>query len=414
LMVDGILAYRGVDYTRPADALGDPSNTDPAYIIANSGTAQLRNYAASPFIAVASDFGVPRLNIALGLSAPFGGGASWSKSTVLTSEQEAAHPGASDGPQRWWSIDSSLKVIYFTLAGSYKVHKRLSFGLSVNYASASIDTVRARNTDGSDDLVDPVTGALKEGRSYLSAKGGALSVGAGVLWRPAKGVRVGYSYQSSPGFGEDLRLKGELSPLVSNQPAPAEPTSVEFLQALPDVHRLGASWRINKRWEARLFGDYVRWSLFKRQCVVQEEGDPCEIDANDVARSAVTLNIARAWQDAWGVRGGVSYWLTPAVETYAGAGYDGNAAPDAGADPSLFDMDKYSAALGARVTLLDGALRLSATYTQVFYETRTIEVVRDASGAPTNGFKSISKGPSAAGTYEQAVSVGNLNAEYRF
>lgn len=412
LMVDGILASRSVDYTRPLEAVTDPMNAGGLSGLANSGTAQLRNYAASPFIAVASDFGIPELSVAFGLSAPFGGGASWSQNSALSAEQLAQHPGANDGAQRWWSIDSSLKVLYYTLAASYKVHKRLSLGVSLNYASASIDTVRARNTDGSDDLVDPSTGKLKEGRSYLSAKGGALSVGAGVLWRPRRGLRVGYSYQSSPNFGEEMRLKGDLYPVVANQATPAA-TPVEFLQALPDIHRLGASWRLNKQWAVRLFGDYTRWSLFKRQCVVQEADDPCTIDANDAAQSAVTLNIARNWQDAWGVRGGASYWLMPSLETYVGAGYDGNAAPDAGADPSLFDMDKYSAALGARLSLLDGAMRLSATYTQVFYTTRTIEVTTDG-GVPTNGFKSISKGPSAAGTYEQSVGVANLNVEYRF
>ncbi len=414
LMIDGMLAHRSVDYTRPAGALGDQGNADSAYLAANSGTARLRNYAASPFIAVASDFGVPRLNVAFGFYAPFGGGASWGKNGSLSDAAVAAHPGANDGQQRWWSIDSSLKVLYFTLAASYKFHKSLSLGLSANYVSASIDTVRARNTDGSDDLVDPSTGNLKEGRSYLNAKGGALSLGVGLLWRPAKGLRVGYSYQSSPKFGEEMRLKGELSPIVGNQPAPTSSSSVELLQALPDIHRLGASWKLNKRWAVRLFGDYVRWSLFKRQCVVQEEGDSCAINANDVAQTAVTLNIARNWQDAWGVRGGASYWLTPALETYLGAGYDGNAAPDAGADPSLFDMNKYSAALGARLSLLESQLRLSATYTQVFYESRTIPVVKSDSGAPTNGFTGISKGPSAAGTYEQSVGVFNLNAEYRF
>ena len=109
LMIDGTLAHRSVDYTRPESAIssvGSGTPNDALHI--NSGTAQLRNFAGSPFFSVASDFGVPKLTVAFGFYVPFGGGASWSKNGKVPMKR-ASVPGAIDGQQRWWSIDSSLR-----------------------------------------------------------------------------------------------------------------------------------------------------------------------------------------------------------------------------------------------------------------------------------------------------------------
>jgi long-chain fatty acid transport protein len=427
LMIDGTLAYRSVDYTRPEGAVQHPMNAGGDSLALNSGTAELRNFAGSPFIAVGSDLGIPKLNVALGLFAPFGGGASWSERSGVSEAQTSAYPGVQDGTQRWWSIDSSLKVLYVSLGASYEVHPTLSVGLAANLVMSSIDTVRARNTDGSDDLTFDITGEqrLLEGRSYLNASGRDVSVGAGVLWSPTQTVRVGYSYQSQPGFGDAEPMEGELWSVVRDGSAPTNSQPIDFHQELPDIHRLGVSWRASERVELRLFGDYVRWSVFQDQCVASKP-KPNEPDAgrstictvNDLGvaleNSDATLNIKRNWVDAWGMRAGASYWLTPGVELYAGAGYDGNAASDEGTDPSLFDMNKYSAALGARLSFLEDRLALAFTYTQVFYETRELGVTLNDAGEPSNPFTGASNGPSAAGTYEQSIGVGNLNMEYHF
>ena len=167
---------------------------------------------------------------------------------------------------------------------------------------------------------------------------------------------------------------------------------------------------IDEGWEGRLFVDYVRWSVFDRQCVLSDPEGDCDLD-NPTA--PITLNINKNWQNAFGVRLGGSYWLSPSAELYLGTGYDSNAAPDLGVDPSLFDMDKFSAALGARLNILS-SMRLGLTFTQVIYMTREIDVVKNDDGKASNGYKGVSSGPSAAGTYEQAVSVLKLYAEYSF
>ena len=61
LMIDATLAHRSVDYTRPESAIASPGVGTPNDVLhINSGTAQLRNFAAAPFFSVAlSDFAFP-------------------------------------------------------------------------------------------------------------------------------------------------------------------------------------------------------------------------------------------------------------------------------------------------------------------------------------------------------------------
>ena len=104
-----------------------------------------------------------------------------------------------------------MKAIYISLAAAYKVSDQLSIGLSANRISTSIDTIRARTVPApdTDNLVND-SGFPIEGRSYLNATASTTySVGVGVLYQPNENWRIGYSYQSQPGFGE-MRLKGDL------------------------------------------------------------------------------------------------------------------------------------------------------------------------------------------------------------
>ena len=410
LMIDGTFAHRSVDFTRAEEAISSPgvgTPSDALYI--NSGQAQLRNWATAPFISLAHDFGIPKLSVALGVFAPFGGGASWSENDQVTAEQRALYPGAQDGQQRWWSIDSSLKSIYISLAAAYQLNEQLSFGFAINRVNTSIDTVRARTVpEPETDNIVNTSGRSIEGRSFLNAASSTFSIGAGVMYQPNKNIRIGYSYQSQPGFGE-MRLEGDLK--VTDDNKIRDPQQTVLVMSLPDIHRLGFQYGQKGQWEMRLFADYVRWRVFDRQCLLSKLDAECDLNDTQVP---IVLNINKNWKDAYGVRLGGSYWLTPQTELYLGGGYDANAAPDQGVDPSLFDMDKLSGALGARLSLLEEKMRLGLTFTQVFYFARDIPVVKNEDGQATNGFTGYSRGPSAAGKYEQAVSVANLYMEYQF
>lgn len=404
LYLDGAFAFRSAQYDRPAGAISDPGGGTPTdAIAANAGEASLSNLAVIPFGAVVSDLGVENLGVGLGVYVPLGGSASWDRNER---DFGPAFPGAEDGVQRWFTIEGTIRSLYLTAAGAYRIPSLgLSFGAGLNVIQSEVNTVRARNLDGSDDLVHS-DGSPKEGRSLIDVNSWDLGFSAGLIWEPAERVWIGASYQSQPGFGE-ITLKGKLSTRFPGSKVTED--DVELTQSLPDIWRLGARWQPDDRWELRLFGEYARWSVLQNQCIFSEGGS-CTIEEDGSASadsSGVIQNIPRRWRDGFNVRAGASHWFVPSVEGYLGVGYDTNAIPDRTLDPSLYDMNKITASAGARVKINDW-WAVSGTFTQVFYFTRDIEI------GDSQGFLAPSAQPNAAGTYSQAVSVIDVSTEFRF
>ena len=72
---------RFIRYTRPASALSPDtaSVSDPAYVKANTGTAQMSNLLALPYLGVNTDFGTKNLRAGYAFYIPFGGLATWNR-----------------------------------------------------------------------------------------------------------------------------------------------------------------------------------------------------------------------------------------------------------------------------------------------------------------------------------------------
>ncbi len=414
--VEGLFAMRSATYVRPASAIDNTGTGTPDDAVsANAGTATLSNRAAAPFIAVASDFGVKNLGVAAGLYVPFGGSAEWDKNSAYVGS--TVYPGAEDGVARWSSINGSAKSIYATLAGAYRFPKqRISVGVGLNLVMTSVNTLRARNTDGTDDLVSSV-GGLQEGRGLVNVSNKSMSFSAGVIWEPIEKLWLGASYQARPGF-RALQLKGTLDSKLGVSPSSQSEISLRW--SLPDVARLGARYRPSDKIELRVFGEFVRWSVLDDHCGINaaEADKGCKLDARGNSRAdgaAVLFNVPREWNNAFGVRAGGSYWLQSALELFGGLGFDSNAVPDKTLDPGLMDMNKMSFSIGARYEVLPGRLQILATATQVVYFDRSLEPrPQDGSGNPIAPFDPPSRAPDFAGDYSQSVSVLNLGLEYMF
>ncbi|MFV8750403.1 OmpP1/FadL family transporter [Nannocystaceae bacterium ST9] len=429
IFVDGTIAFRGITYTRPDSAVdpqpGGTNNVSLDYANgANNGTNKLFNVVGAPFIGATSDFGTDFFYAGLSLSVPFGGGSTWKKNEAFS--DSAQFPGAVDGPQRWHTIDGTIRSFYFTGAVAFKIKAaKMTIGVSGSAIRSSIDTIRARNPDGTDNLVSGNSEdmfALKEGRSWLKADGWQGGFAAGVTFEPLDNkLWIGASYTSQPNVAGGMTLKGTLTNIFATG-QPSE-TKIELTQTLPDIVRLGFRVRPIPKLEIRLYADYTRWSVFDKQCILdaKEPGRKCEFDNPENAIDdptnfggigpnvkGVAQHLPRYWKDAGGVRLGVGYFFLDNLEAYVGLGYDSSAIPVQTADPSLFDMNKFSISLG---TLWQAHKRVAmgVTLTQLIY------MKMDTKGQNALAkYQAPTRQPDANGVYKQWLTVGNLYLQFSF
>jgi long-chain fatty acid transport protein len=419
IYVEGNFAYRSVDYKRPEGAInnvrgpGDTASGTPEDAVsANSGTATLRNLIVSPFIAAITDLGVPNLGVGVGFYVPFGGQASWDKNDEY--EGSSQYPGAEDGVQRWSTIEGELRSMYFPAAAAYRLPgPRLSFGAGLHVIRSNLWTVRARNAQGTDDMVTG-SGDLLEGRSQIETSGVHLGAGAGVIWEPADRVWIGASYQSKPGFGE-RHQSGTLTNKLGN--TPAEESDIHLVQTLPDIIRLGGRWQPNDRLELRMSGEMQRWSSFDKQCFVQAGDDSdCALEEDGSAADGATgivVNIPRWWHDSYGLRGGASFWVTPGLELNGGLNFDTSAVPDRTIDASLLDQNKLTTLAGVRWDATP-FMRLAVTFNNVFYFTRNVKPRSRSASDDLEPPSPPSTVPDGGGSYKQNVFYVNLGTEMMF
>jgi long-chain fatty acid transport protein len=419
IYAEGVLAWRTLDYERPEGAISNviegegEQGTPSGDVDVNSGKGSLSDVLASPFLGVVTDLGVPNLGVGLAFYVPFGGQSTWDKNDDFEGDQ--MYPGAEDGVQRWSVISGEIRSLYGTLAGAYRFPGlRLAIGAGFSVIQSNVYTVRARNVQGTDDVIS-ATGGIAEGRSLIDVSGTHIAASAGVNWEAMPGLWIAASYTSQPGFGNSTQ-SGTLTNKFGT--GPAEENDIRFEQELPDTVRLGARYSVTPELELRLSADYQRWSVLEHQCLLAadvEDNARCELNedgsyAEGQDPAEIIVNIPRQWDDTFGVRAGASYWLVPELEVNGGVNYDTSAVPDKTADPSLIDADKIIALAGVRWAALPDQLLLALTVNNVFYFKRTVDPREDGD----IGTVTPSTVPDGAGTYEQNVLFVNLGAEYRF
>jgi long-subunit fatty acid transport protein len=125
-------------------------------------------------------------------------------------------------------------------------------------------------------------------------------------------------------------------------------------------------------------------------CATRPDGSRVHPQADPVIQV-----FQRRWHDAFGAQASGSYFVSSAVELVAGAGFDGNAIPDATLDPALYDMNKLTFSAGG-VYLLGDHVRLLLTLTEV------VGLARDTRGASGNDSLALpSRQPGNQGAYTQ-------------
>jgi long-chain fatty acid transport protein len=334
------------------------------------------------------------------ISVPFGGRVSWPKSDTFAGG--SMYPLATDGVQRWHSIEGSLTYIYNSLALAYRLGP-LSFGVSANLINSSVSSKKARTLAGNTDTE-------REGRIGLDVSGVQGSFGIGALFEAIeRTLWLSASYQAQPGLGA-MRLKGKATVDISGSAT----YDVTFDQALPDIVRVGARYRPEPAIELRLYGDMTRWSVLKTQCTANA-GYPCKVygsgpqeGADAGGSGSVLLNLRRQWQDTFGLHLGGSDWVSQSLELFAGAGFETAAAPDATLDTELTDGTNVLASVGARIEVgnkwfFGGSLRYL-----YFFERNNIGKSELAKPLVST------RQPDAGGIYTQWITILNANIEKEF
>lgn len=386
LFVDGNFAWRKVSYQHDRSSTDDPAAPDGA----NDGRAKLFNILGSPMLGVTGKFG--DFAVGAGFYTPFGGQSEWDKNEAF--KDDPTYPGPYDGVQRWYVMNGTIRSSFITGAAAYHLRNaRLSIGLSGNLILSKTSTVRAKTAAGDNELAS-------EGRAYLDVTGTDWSMGVGLLYEAIeKKLWLGASYQSRPNFSGMKPMTGkQVTFLAFPGGASSEnDEDVELWHDIPDVYRLGGRYRPAEDLELRLFGDYTRWSVLERHVVKSMETD------------SFVLDQKRDWKDTWGVRAGVSKWLSKPFEGFVGAGFSSNAVPDETLEPGLADWDGFSFTAGGRYQILE-KLHAALSYTQLIY------LPRDTTGKSvlTVPPGTAPPSPDSGGSYKQMVGVVNVNVDVAF
>ncbi len=384
------LAWHGASYDRTETTSPDPAMAPGA----NVGTARVSDVLTAPALAVS--YRLQDFVLGAGFYVPFAGLQSWSGGGELYPQ----YPGTRDGSSRWHFLEGGTSSLYGSLGASYTIRAlRLSVGAAANLVYNTLEFTRALNAAGNDNIAT-------EGRSYLDVGAVTGSFALGILSEVvAKKLWIGLSYQAPPGLYKDISMDGKTRILLGGV-TPTE-SKVSLKQAMPDIIRFALRVRPAERYELRVFGDFTRWSVFDRQCLVHRGGS-CGLNADGslTANSDVVLNQPRNWRNTFALRVGGSYFFSPTWEGFVGLGYDSNAIPAGTLDASLIDGHDLTYTVGARALFADRFGVLLALGYQHWLE-------RDTTGkSRLDRYVPPSRLPTSGGVYNQQAALLNLLLEY--
>jgi long-chain fatty acid transport protein len=348
--------------------------TTPDEVRYNSGEATLATVGVLPLLAAGytGDLGDMKLGGAVGVFPTFGGIAEWDKK-----ESSPTFPGVVDGPQRWANIGTSFVVLHYT-AGVSATFEQIGLGLgaSIGLVSAQIDTVRARNLNETDALVDS-SGVIQEGRAHFDGSDTdfALSFGASL---EQETITAGLNVR--PGF--ELDLQGPIRQAYATNPPTTEDGRLNM--ALPTLVNAAVT-PVFWPFEITAAAEYAGWSAVEAHNVF------------DADTGAPILEIPRKLEDTIGVKlipgwHFDEHWMAALM-----LGYETSSVPTETLEPGFMDAPKLHVGLGGRLELEHVKVSVSWHRDQFF------EVEADDS----------IQAPAANGTYNDHRDFFNVTVEGR-
>ncbi|HEY0525145.1 MAG TPA: outer membrane protein transport protein [Stellaceae bacterium] len=274
---------------------------------------------------------------------------------------------------RYDSLKTDLATIDVAPSVAYRVADWLSVGAGVDIQRADATLANALPNPLAPGGPSPAT----DGR--LTAEGGDWSAGfnIGLLVKPVKNLRLGFSYRSAITHTLSGQVTTEFAGAVTRQDVSGD-------LDLPDIANFGAAWDVTPRLTLLAQLNYYGWSRFKELRLHVAGG-------SDIA-------IAENYRDTFGGSIGARYKLTDRWSVRTGFQYDETPTRDDFRSTSVPDSNRYWTALGVSYEITSG-IGVDLSYAHLF--------TRDASINHTTAFPALGTTAVTQGvTHDSADVVG--------
>lgn len=298
---------------KPSIRFNDQGSTTVTGARLNGGEGgDAGSWAAVPALYYATDV-MPGMRFGIGLQSAFG----------LKTEYDNGWAG------RYHALKSELKTVNLNPTLAYAVNDRWSIGLGVSAQYAKVELSRAIDFGsvcaGSLGLARCVPSGFlpqaRDGKVTLDGDEWAFGFNLGALYMPTPAMRFGLSHRSSiqhklsGGSARFDRPAGLSGPLAAAS-AFAD-SGVSATLDLPETVNLSAYVGLDNKWA--LLGDlnWTRWSRFEELRVKFDNGSPDSV-VKEAWRNTVRAGagVNYRYNDAWLLRGGLSYEPSPVKDAF--------------------------------------------------------------------------------------------------
>jgi len=348
LTIDGTLVSRDASYDRTIrPAPENPYADQPGVQETNVGLATSSTLAILPYMAASGGWELNRIRIGVGLGVhpAYGGTASWDQNPNAPAE----FPGGLDGTQRWSGIASKFLIIHYTAAAAVTFSEiGVSLGVGVSYVSGEIETVRARNVNRGEALLDE-RGVMQEGRIFFLGDDNTIALNLGLSY---DNEHITASVHFRQGY--NLNIFGDLNQAYGTQP----PIRVQAFLDFPTPHVLQSALTFRRGGaEMTVMADYSTWSRMIANRIFVEKDPP-----------DLLLLIPRNLVNTVSFRAMFGWNFSPSFNLTGMIGVDPSAVPEDTIDAALSDAFKIQLGIGLRAPLHPNIL-LRTSYTQDFFQT---------------------------------------------
>ncbi|MFT7578469.1 MAG: long-chain fatty acid transport protein [Myxococcota bacterium] len=331
---------------------------DPGYA---GGFPEVSNEGApfiDPSLGIATNFGLDNWVFALGVYGPYAGSNEWDP----------------DGPQRYSLHSLEAVQIFGQLSAAYRVNKRFSVGLGLQWVVVSIK--QRLSISG----YPGVFGWAEQRDLDVLAEvdvSDSFTPGAnvGFLIEPIDGFEIGISGQL-PVTGDaagtlDVRIPDHY--YFSDVDTRGD--QIEVTIAFPAILRLGLRL-FDESWSIELASVYEIWSLKQSIDVAPGEGGLAFDNVPGIGTYNVKpFSIEQRYQDVISVRLGGWFEPTKGIKLRAGTFFENSALPPEALSVLKFDSNKLGFGLGATIELGAFDIDLAAAYIH-FFEQRVTNSIK--------------------------------------